>query len=94
MSRKALWESAESIRKLFNPHDKPFLPIMDILEFRLPTLLEGFVLDVQTREELGGDEAITYPAENRIVFRADVYDAAWKKQGRARSLRVTSSVTC
>jgi Zn-dependent peptidase ImmA (M78 family) len=50
----------------------------------LPTLLTGFNCEIVTNNEIGTDEARTYPSKKLILIREDVYDGACKGVGRDR----------
>ncbi len=52
-STRALWDFAEKVRSVFVGEDDIGFPIMDVLEFRLPALEQGFHLDVCSHAEMG-----------------------------------------
>jgi transcriptional regulator with XRE-family HTH domain len=83
-STRALWDVAERVRSLFVHDDEIFLPIMDVLEFRLPTVEEGFYLDVCSHSEMGSEEGLVIAGSNCIKLRQDVYEGAWQDVGRHR----------
>ena len=57
---------------------------MDVLEFRLPALEEGFHLDVCSHAEMGAEEGLVVAGSNCIKLREDVYEGAWNDVGRDR----------
>ena len=61
-------------------------PCIDVLRFLEHTLLDklGVVFHVGTMEDMGEDEARTYPDRDEIVVREDVYEALRRGDLRAR----------
>jgi transcriptional regulator with XRE-family HTH domain len=84
LSTQAIRSFADKVRSVFVEDDQIELPVMDILEFRMERVFEGFYIDVQDREAMGDDEGRMVTGRNGIVLREDVYDDAWKGDGRAR----------
>jgi transcriptional regulator with XRE-family HTH domain len=84
MSTETIREFAEKIRSTFVDDERVDFPIMDVLEFRVATLLEGFYVDVQDKEAMGSEEGRVVAGENVIVLREDVYTGAWNDNGRDR----------
>ena len=83
-STRALWDVAERVRSVFVHDDEVFFPIMDVLEFRLPTVQEGFYLDVCSHTEMGNEEGLVFASSNCVKLRQDVYEGAWQDVGRHR----------
>lgn len=83
-STRALWDFAEKVRSVFVDEDEVCFPIMDVLEFRLPALEEGFHLDVCTSAEMGAEEGLVVAGSKCIMLREDVYEGAWNEVGRDR----------
>jgi len=83
-STRALWVFAEKVRSAFVDEDEVAFPIMDVLEFRLPTLEEGFYLDVCSHADMGAQEGLVVAGSNCIKLREDVYDGAWNNGRRHR----------
>ena len=54
---------------------------MDVLEFRLPALEEGFHLDVCSHAEMGAEEGLVLAGSNCVKLREDVYEGAWNDVG-------------
>jgi transcriptional regulator with XRE-family HTH domain len=83
-STRTLWDFAEKVRSVFVGEDDVCFPIMDVLEFRLPALEEGFHLDVCSHAEMGAEEGLVLAGSNCIKLREDVYEGAWNDVGRHR----------
>ena len=84
MSTEAIREFAEKVRSAFVEDTRIDFPIMDVLEFRMAGLLEGFYIDVRDKELMGGDEGRVVAGKNAIALREDVYEGAWSDNGRDR----------
>lgn len=74
LSRSEIRELALTLRKVLNINTGPF-PIMDFVEFILPSLDKKFELNVLPVEQMGTDFGRTYP-RGAIQLREDVYIAA------------------
>lgn len=61
---------------------EPKVDVIDILENKLGPA--GLIWDVRDREEMGSDHAITYPEQNTMLIREDVYEGACNGVGRDR----------
>lgn len=84
MSNKGIRELAGEVRRVFVTDEDLAFPVMGVLEFGIPKLLDSFYLHVADRDELGDDEGRVVANENAIYLRRDVYEAAWANDGRAR----------
>jgi len=84
MSTEAIREFADKVRSAFVEDTQIEFPIMDVLEFRMAGLLEGFYIDIRDRESMGGDEGRVIAGKNAIALREDVYEGAWSGIGRDR----------
>lgn len=84
VSTHALWDFAEKVRSAFVNDGEVCFPIMDLLEFRLPQIDDGFYLDPCSREEIGSEEGLVIAGSKCIKLREDVYEGAWKDVGRHR----------
>ena len=84
VSTRTLWDFAEKVRSVFVGENDICFPIMDVLEFRLPALEEGFHLDVCGYAEMGAEEGLVVAGSNCIKLREDVYEGAWNDVGRDR----------
>ena len=51
LSRKNIRAFTEEVRKSLKIN-KPYFPVMEILEFVLPKTIDGFVLEIGTEEEM------------------------------------------
>jgi hypothetical protein len=56
ISTQNLRKFAEKVRSVFAEDDLIEFPIMDVLEFRLGTVFEGFYIDISEKESVGEDE--------------------------------------
>lgn len=83
LSRKQIREIAYSVRKVLR-WDEPYFPIVEVIEHLLPRLDENFVFIVETASEMGDEHGRTFPDENVIMIRDDVYEGACDGQGRDR----------
>jgi transcriptional regulator with XRE-family HTH domain len=84
MSTATLRQFAEAVRTALSEDEETAIPIMDILEFRLPQIMDGFHIQIESQAEMGPEEGRMAAGANSIVFREDVYRAAWRDDGRAR----------
>ncbi|QWG17843.1 helix-turn-helix domain-containing protein [Bradyrhizobium sediminis] len=84
MSTEVIRGFAEKVRSTFVDNERIDFPIMEILEFKMASLLDGFHVDVQDKESMGSEEGRVVAGENIIVLREDVYEGAWKENGRDR----------
>ena len=84
VSTHALWDFAEKVRSAFVAAGEVCFPIMDVLEFRMPLIDDGFYLDPCSREEMGSEEGLVIAGSKCIKLREDVYEGAWKDVGRHR----------
>ena len=83
-STRALWDFAEKVRSVFVGEAHVCFPIMDVLEFRLPAIEEGFHLEVCSLAEMGVEEGLVIANFKCIKLREDVYEGAWNDVGRDR----------
>jgi Zn-dependent peptidase ImmA (M78 family) len=84
MSTEAIREFADKVRTAFVVDTQVEFPIMDVLEFRMAKLLEGFHIDIRDKQSMGGDEGRVIAGKNVVVLREDVYEGAWSGNGRDR----------
>lgn len=84
MSTEAIREFADKVRSAFVEDLRVDFPIMDVLEFRMAGLLEGFHIDIRDKELMGDDEGRVVAGKNAIALREDVYEGAWNDNGRDR----------
>lgn len=59
-------------------------PIVQVLEFGIPTLWPDYTFEVFEVAEMPGEHGLTYPDEKRVVIRQDVYEGALAGNGRDR----------
>jgi transcriptional regulator with XRE-family HTH domain len=84
MSTEALREFADKVRSAFVEDAQIEFPIMDVLEFRMAELVGGFYIDIRDKESMGGDEGRVIAGKTAIALREDVYEGAWRGNGRDR----------
>lgn len=76
---------AYEMREVFQLGNSTNFDILDLLENRLPTLLEEYSFRVADDGELqDGEEAVTRFSPLEIVVRPEVYEAAQRQEPRAR----------
>jgi len=84
ISTQNLRRFAEQVRSVFAEDDLVQFPIMDVLEFRLGTVFEGFYIDIREKESMGEDEGRVIGGTIGLALREDVYEGAWGANGRDR----------
>jgi transcriptional regulator with XRE-family HTH domain len=84
MSTDVIRTFADKVRSAFVEDVQIEFPIMDVLEFRMAVVFEGFYVDVQDKESMGSHEGRVIPGQNGIALRDDVYEGAWRASGRDR----------
>jgi len=86
MSTNAIRDFAEKVRNAFVEEDQCKFPIMNVIEFQLAKILEGFYFDVRETEAMGEDEGRLIVHQNgyALALRQDVYRGAWAGVGRDR----------
>lgn len=62
----------------------PQFPVVEAMEWVLPTLDEDFVLDILPNDAMGEAHGLTIPSQHTIRLRQDVYDGACGGHGRDR----------
>jgi len=62
----------------------PFFPILEVVEFALPTLMPDFSLEVREMSEMGDNHGLTYVDRTEILVRVDVYEGVEQRKGRDR----------
>jgi hypothetical protein len=88
LSRKDIRNYADDIRTHLKI-TSPYFPIVEVVEFALPKVIKGFYLDVcdeaEMTERFGrGCHGMTFPDENVMHIREDVYNRARRDEGRDR----------
>lgn len=84
-------QSRKNIRRIANwlkselglTIDEP-VDVFHLMEKVLYKELEDYSFEVHTVEEMKEDEGKTYPSENRVLIREDVYELALEDDARAR----------
>lgn len=83
LSTNSIRNTASIIRKALGSQSG-YIDIQIILEFVLPTMLDDFEYEIVEKSTLGSDHARTYPLQNKIQIREDVYDGLCAGSGRDR----------
>jgi len=84
MKTEVIRNFAEKVRSAFVEDNRIDFPIMDVLEFRMSSVLGGFYVHVEGRDVMGPEEGRVIAGENCIVLREDVYEGAWNDNNRDR----------
>jgi len=84
MSTDVIRAFAEKVRSGFVEDSQIDFPIMDVLEFRMADLIDGFYIDVKDEESMGEEEGRVVAGQSYIALREDVYEGAWSDNGRDR----------
>jgi uncharacterized protein DUF955 len=83
LRRQSIRSYANALRSTLQLNTSYF-PIVEVIEFALPKIISNFVLLILPEKEMGSKHGITYPDQNTIHLREDVYDGACNGQGRDR----------
>ena len=70
------------VRAAFNIDLHEPFPVLEVLENRLPGMIEGYQFEVAFKEDLGDKLAETIPNEQRIRIREDVYNGMFNLEGQ------------
>jgi transcriptional regulator with XRE-family HTH domain len=84
MSTDAIRGFAEKVRSAFVENNQIQFPIMDVIEFRLGMIFDGFYIDIRDAESMGEDEGRVIGGTKGIALREDIYEGAWNGNGRDR----------
>ncbi len=84
LSRKDIRNYVKKIRKIIGYENELFFPIITFLDVIMPQLFEGFYCDVRPIEEMPNKCGETFPFENRIELREDIYNNARLGDGFSR----------
>ncbi len=76
LSRRSIREYVNHIRAVTGTKDVLFFPIVGFLELVLPQLVEGFYYEICAKDEMPNKCGETFPAENKICIREDIYEKA------------------
>lgn len=88
MSRELLRKFSTDIRQALGLEGELYLNLGELFEFTLPKVVNGYVFDVQSIDEMKGDHGRAMPDENQIIIREDVYLRAMAGKGRDRMTMV------
>jgi IrrE N-terminal-like domain len=75
-SKIKIRQTTTRIREIFQLANNK-VSMIKFIEFILPPMMPNFYWEVLTEEEMGIDEARTYPDKALIQIREDVYKKAW-----------------
>lgn len=87
MSRDTIRQVAQKIRKInaeLTGENSVCFPIVEFLDLTLAKHLKGFVLEICFQDEMGDAHGLTFPDDNLIQIREDVYEGACCNKGRDR----------
>lgn len=76
LSRRRIRAITYELRKILDLKNEVYFPVIPIIELILPKVLEGFTFEIVDMDELPNEYAVTYPEENKILIREDVYERA------------------
>lgn len=83
-SRKKIRAMTSLIRKEFGLFDEKCFPVVHFFEFGLSQFDDDYNYEIASIGEMPNDYGLTYPDENKIMIREDVYDRAIEGVGRDR----------
>jgi transcriptional regulator with XRE-family HTH domain len=84
LSTNIIRNFSDQVRDVFVDADTIEFPIMDVLEFRMSVIFEGFYLDPRDAAFMGKDEGRVIAGTNCIALREDIYEGAWNGNRRDR----------
>lgn len=84
VSRENIRELVQKIRCIIGFESQLYFPVVEFLDLILPQMIEGFSCFIRPIEEMPNKCGETFPSENRIEIREDIYDKALKGDGFAR----------
>lgn len=64
--------------------DRPFFPILEVVEFAFPQIWPEFCLTVGELGEMGENHGLTFIDQQEIQLRVDVYEGVEQRRGRDR----------
>lgn len=84
LSRRKIRKLVSIIRKVTGTENQLFFPVVKFMELILPQLIENFTYEICSKEEMPNKCGETFPAENRICIRQDIYEKALNDDPFAR----------
>jgi Zn-dependent peptidase ImmA (M78 family) len=84
LSIRDIRAKAFALRKSLDLDNSPYFPIVEFVELILPQIIPEFEFHIGTEKETGDCHGLTYPEENCIKIREDVYINATNGKGRDR----------
>lgn len=83
LSVKLIREYANIFTKSLKTNSDKF-PVLELLEFVLPQIFPNFSFHPIDSQKMGENHGLTYPSNEKIYIREDVYDGACNGNGRDR----------
>jgi len=84
ISRAELRNLAAELRTMIGFGNKPYFPVVEFMEYVMPSIFPDFNYEIVRDDELPGIEGLTLPHENLIRLPNTVYCEAVEGKGRAR----------
>ncbi|MFA1820535.1 ImmA/IrrE family metallo-endopeptidase [Virgibacillus oceani] len=84
ISRKKIRAMTSFIRKEFELFDETCFPVVHFFEYGLGQFDDDYNYEIASISEMPNDYGLTFPEENKIMIREDVYDRAIDGVGRDR----------
>lgn len=84
LSRLQIRDYVKLTKKFLGIDGKKRVDVIRLLEVTLFDKVPDFELIICSREELGDEEGRTFPEQNRMMIREDVYERAIQGSGRDR----------
>lgn len=83
-SRADIRRYAKYIRSIIKCENEFYFPIVEFVEWTMPKLIPDYTFEVLPQSEMAICHGLTFPNENRICIREDVYERALEDSGRDR----------
>lgn len=83
LNRRDIRTLTHQIRSMLSITNLHF-PIMEFVEFGLPSLIDDYELSIMPIEDMPGTHGLTIPQESKIILREDIYEGALNGNGRDR----------
>ncbi len=84
ISRDEIREYIKRLKSLIGYENDLYFPVVIFMEYFLPVIVPGFSFEIVSKEEMGNKHGETFPNNNYIRIREDVYDRAVAGEGRDR----------
>ncbi len=83
-SRKEIREIASMVRTIEGSVDSLYFDILHFMEVTLPKIIPRYEFCIESIEEMGNAQGLTYPDKGIVKIREDVYNRAVAGNGRDR----------